>query len=208
MEDAGVSPLSFVYIAGEGEKIIHDHQIIEQVLAGDENAFRSIIASYESYVYQAALSVLQHPKDAEDAAQEAFVKLYFSLPRYEGHGFKTWLTRIAVNTAIDYKRKVIRRREQAAAPDVMNEQLLVHECVRAPESVEDDLLRQERSQLIAGYINDIPDHYRPVVVAFYMEEKSHMQIAAEHGIAVKTVESKLYRARSWMKKHWKEEDFR
>lgn len=201
------NPRLFRLLSGKGEKNIHDQQAIEQVLAGDESAFRAIIASYESYVYRVVLSVLQHPADAEDAAQEAFVKLYFSLPRYEGKGFKTWLTRIAVNTAIDYKRKRTSRRESVICPDVRTDNL-VDELVCTSESVEDDLLRRERSQLIACCINEIPDNYRHVVLAFYMEEKSHLQIAAEYGIAVKTVESKLYRARTWMKQHWKEEDFR
>ncbi|BBH22665.1 RNA polymerase sigma factor SigW [Paenibacillus baekrokdamisoli] len=182
--------------------------MIEQVLAGDTEAFRTIIDHYEAYLYQVALSVLHHPKDAEDAAQEAFVKIYFSLSKYQGQGFKTWLTRIVVHTAIDYKRKLGTRRETLGAMDSNELAAAAFEQTAAPESVEDDLLRKERAQLIACYLSEIPDNYRHVVVAFYMEEKSHMQIASEHGIAVKTVESKLYRARTWMKKHWKEEDFR
>jgi RNA polymerase sigma factor (sigma-70 family) len=152
--------------------------------------------------------VLRHPKDAEDATQEAFVKIFFALSMYQGNGFKTWITRIAVNTAIDLKRKLGNRKEMLVSKDLDHDDIPVNEHVLAPESVEDNLLRKERSRLIAHYLNDIPGNYRPIVVAFYMEEKSHLQIANEQGIAVKTVESKLYRARHWMKKHWKEEDFR
>jgi DNA-directed RNA polymerase specialized sigma24 family protein len=57
---------------------------------------------------------LHHPKDAEDAAQEVFVKLYLSLPQYERQGFKTWLTRIAVNQGIDVKRRLQRKTEDLA----------------------------------------------------------------------------------------------
>jgi RNA polymerase sigma factor (sigma-70 family) len=178
------------------------------VLAGNAEAFRSIIESYQAYLYRAVFSVLHHPKDAEDATQEAFVKIFFSLPNYQGQGFKTWITRIAVNTAIDHKRKLGSRKEKLVATNTVNDDVPLNEQFPAPESVEDNLLRKERSRLIAHYLNDIPDNYRHIVVAFYMEEKSHLQIANEHNIAVKTVESKLYRARHWMKKHWKEEDFR
>jgi RNA polymerase sigma factor (sigma-70 family) len=178
------------------------------VLAGNADTFRSIIDSYQAYLYRIVFSVLHHPKDAEDATQEAFVKIFFSLPKYQGQGFKTWITRIAVNTAIDHKRKVGSRNERLVATNTTSDDVPLNELAPAPESVEDNLLRNERSRLIAHYLNDIPDNYRHIVVAFYMEEKSHLQIANEHGIAVKTVESKLYRARHWMKKHWKEEDFR
>jgi RNA polymerase sigma factor (sigma-70 family) len=201
--------LPLVYLRGEGEKDIQEQELIALVLDGDADAFRSIIEAYQEYVYRVAFSVLRHPKDAEDAAQEAFAKIYFSLSRYEGQGFKTWITRIAVNAAIDHKRKLGRRpaeslEEREPRQDVRPQGVLSV----APESVEDSLLRKERAQLIARYLNDIPDNYRGIITAFYMEEKSHQQIASEHGIALKTVESKLYRARSWMKKHWKEEDFR
>jgi RNA polymerase sigma factor (sigma-70 family) len=201
--------LPLVYLRGEGEKDIQEQELIALVLDGDADAFRSIIEAYQEYVYRVAFSVLRHPKDAEDAAQEAFAKIYFSLSRYEGQGFKTWITRIAVNAAIDHKRKLGRRpaeslEEREPRQDVRPQGVLSV----APESVEDSLLRKERAQLIARYLNDIPDNYRGIITAFYMEEKSHQQIASEQGIALKTVESKLYRARGWMKKHWKEEDFR
>jgi RNA polymerase sigma factor (sigma-70 family) len=178
------------------------------VLAGNADAFRSIIETYQTYLYRVAFSVLHHSKDAEDATQEAFVKIFFALPKYQGQGFKTWITRIALNTAIDHKRKLGNRRESLVPQDIDTDDIPVNEHALAPESVEDNLLRKERSRLIAHYLNEIPDNYRHVVVAFYIEEKSQLQIANEHGIAIKTVESKLYRARHWMKKHWKEEDFR
>lgn len=174
------------------------------MLTGNADAFRSIIDSYQAYLYRVIFSVLRHPKDAEDAAQEAFVKILFSLPKYQGQGFKTWITRIAVNTAIDHKRRLGSRRERLVTMDTVadSDDVPLNEQASAPESVEDNLLRKERSRLIARYLNDISNNYRRVVVAFYMEEKSHLQIANEHGLAVKTVESKLYRARHWMKKHW------
>ncbi|MDF2670987.1 MAG: hypothetical protein K0R67_3293 [Paenibacillus sp.] len=184
------------------------------MLAGDADAFRTIIESHHPYLYRVALSVLHHPKDAEDAVQEAFLKIYFSLAQYQGHGFKTWMTRITVNTAIDHKRKLGRRHETETLVSTASEhdldQIDQHDLVHAAasESVEDALLRKERAHLIARYINEIPDNYRQVVKAFYIDEKSQLQIAAEQGAALKTIESKLYRARHWMKKHWKEEDFR
>ncbi|WP_409343697.1 RNA polymerase sigma factor [Paenibacillus sp. MBLB4367] len=172
------------------------------MLAGDTDAFRAIMEAYQAYLYRAVYPIVNDRKDAEDVLQEAFVKIFVSLPRYQHQGFKTWITRIAVNTAIDYRRKRSTRREQLS--DSYEEQVQpVFE-----NAAELEVVRKERGELIAKYVNDLPSNYREVVVAFYLEEKSYQQIADEQGVEIKTVASKLFRARSWMKKHWKEEDLR
>lgn len=66
--------------------------------------------------------------------------------------------------------------------------------------------REDRRQ-IRVLVDRLPDNYREVVTAFYMEDKSYEQIAAETGLERKSVESRLYRARSWIKRHWRKEDF-
>ncbi|MNR68457.1 RNA polymerase sigma factor SigW [compost metagenome] len=60
---------------------------------------------------------------------------------------------------------------------------------------------------MARRINELPDSHREIVTAFYLNEQSYEEIAADQSIAVKTVESRLYRARHWMREHWKEEDW-
>jgi len=172
------------------------------VLAGETDAFRAIIETYQAYLYRAVYPILNDRKDAEDVLQEAFVKIFVSLPRYQHQGFKTWITRIAVNTAIDYRRKRSNRREYLT--DTHEE----HAMPAIDNAAELEVVRKERGELIAKYVNDLPANYREVVVAFYLEEKSYQQIADEQGIEIKTVASKLFRARTWMKKHWKEEDLR
>jgi RNA polymerase sigma factor (sigma-70 family) len=56
-------------------------------------------------------------------------------------------------------------------------------------------------------VNSLPNNYREVIIAYYIEEKSYQQIALEQGVELKTVASKLHRAKLWMKKHWKEDDY-
>lgn len=68
------------------------------------------------------------------------------------------------------------------------------------------LIRQQR-KLLREKLNDIPDNYRDVIYGYYIAEKSYQQLAEEQNVQVKTIETKLYRARIWLKKHWKEEDF-
>jgi RNA polymerase sigma factor (sigma-70 family) len=189
-------------LLGKGERDIQDEVVIKQILNGHADEFRIIIDRYYSYLYRIVNAVLHHPKDAEDVTQEALVKIYRSLPQYQFQGLKTWMTRIAVNTAIDYKRKCERRREDIIGIED-GSQLAISE----EEPMEVALMRKEQGAMIARYLSELPPNYRQVIVAYYMEGKSYQQIAVEQNVELKTVESRLYRARGWMKKHWKEEDF-
>lgn len=128
-----------------------------------------------------------------------FVKVFYSLSQYEKQGFKTWLTRIAVNYAIDLKRKAASRKEQLQEAEIEQAD---------KQAVEEEFLRNETREIIQERLRDVPDNYRDVIVAFYLEEKSYQEIATEQQLEVKTIETKLYRARKWLQKHWKEEDFR
>lgn len=176
---------------------MEDQVLIEKILKGNDHAFRLLIEKYRTEIYHIVYSVLRHQKDAEDAAQEVFMKVYHSLPQYENQGFKTWLKRIAVNHAIDVKRKLMRRHEE------------VHEGfeVVANTSVEEELIRKEKMKWVQERIHELPENYRDVIYGYYIVGKSYQQLAKEQNVQVKTIETKLYRARLWMKKHWKEDDF-
>ncbi|MDQ0156849.1 RNA polymerase sigma factor (sigma-70 family) [Robertmurraya andreesenii] len=152
-------------------------------------------------MFRTIFAVLRNQKDAEDATQEVFLKIYHSLPQYENQGFKTWMKRIAVNHAIDIKRKQARRREEVV------EGLEYDALTSTRDHVESEVISMERRRLVRERLEELPDNYRGVVYDFYIEEKSYQQMAEEQQVQVKTIETKLYRARHWMKKHWKEDDF-
>nr|WP_309484850.1 sigma-70 family RNA polymerase sigma factor [Bacillus aquiflavi] len=152
-------------------------------------------------MFRTIFAVLRDQKEAEDAAQEVFLKIYHSLPQYENQGFKTWITRIAVNYAIDVRRKRARRREDVVGS--INDDIFPTERM----SIESELIRKERRKLVRQKLHELPKNYRDVVYGFYIEEKSYQQLSEEQHVQVKTIETKLYRARQWMKKHWKEDDF-
>lgn len=134
--------------------------------------------------------------------QEVFVQIHTALPQYKAKGLKSWMARIAVNKAIDHKRKIERRQENLTQS---MEDVLV---AKADDDTERALLDKEKQGLVQKMLRGMPPNYRDVVHAFYLEEKSHKQIAVEQGVAEKTVASRLYRARKWMQKHWREEDFK
>ncbi|MBS4179453.1 RNA polymerase sigma factor [Lederbergia citrea] len=178
-----------------------DDVLIEKIKSGNDHAFRVLVEKYRNTVFHTVYGVLRNEKDAEDAAQEVFIKIYTSLPQYEKQGFKTWITRIAVNHAIDIKRKQVRRQE--------DQRVEYEETDHSPpaDSVELLVIKREKQFLIRKRLEEMPDNYREVVEGFYILEKSYQELAEEQNVQVKTIETKLYRARQWMKKHWKEDDF-
>ncbi len=171
------------------------------MIGGSDHAFRLIVEKYRNDVFRTVFAVLRNQKEAEDAAQEVFMKIYHSLSQYENQGFKTWMTRIAVNHAIDVKRKLARRKEEVA-------EAIEQQALGTPrDGVEKEILNNERLRQVRKRLNELPENYRDVIYGFYIAEKSYQQLADEQKVQVKTIETKLYRARIWMKKNWKEDDF-
>lgn len=171
------------------------------MLQGNDHAFRLLVEKYRNDVFRTVFAVLRDQKEAEDCAQDVFIKIYTSLSQYENQGFKTWITRIAVNRAIDIKRKQARSREETVEE-------LESEVFGTPsDSVESEIIENDRKQLVRKRLNEMPENYREVIYGFYIAEKSYHEMAEEQQVQVKTIETKLYRARNWMKKNWKEDDF-
>ncbi|RTR26735.1 sigma-70 family RNA polymerase sigma factor [Robertmurraya yapensis] len=187
--------------ARKGERVINDQVLIKKILSGNDHAFRILVETYRTELFRTVYAVLRNQKDAEDATQEVFMKIYHALPQYENQGFKTWMKRIAVNHAIDIKRKQERRREEIV------EVLEYDALVSTRDHLENKVIKLEQRRLVRERLEELPENYREVVHDFYIAEKSYQQMAEEQQVQVKTIETKLYRARNWMKKHWKEDDF-
>jgi RNA polymerase sigma factor (sigma-70 family) len=130
--------------------------------------------------------------------QDVFLKIFHSLPYYQGQGLKTWMARIAVNKAIDFTR--IKQRKPRAEESA-GEFSIIDEPQNHPEKA---FFEKEARNELQQRLLKVPQNYREVLTAFYLEEKSHREIAESQGIETKTVEMKLYRARRWVKEHWKE----
>lgn len=197
---------------GREESDIKDEAWIKAIQDGGPEQYRPFVQAYGSYIYRTVYAVLHSPHDAEDVTQEVLLQIYRSLPECRLDGLKTWITRIAVNRAIDFKRSRARRPEQLvdqAAMTMMEssdqtEGMLNH---RPTPAAEDEALHLEDKRQIHEQVGKLPHNYREVVTAYYMEDKTYEQIAAETGLERKSVESRLYRARNWMKRHWRKEDF-
>lgn len=176
-----------------------DQILIQKILNGNDHAFRLLVEKYRSDLFRIIYAVLRDQKDAEDATQEAFIKIYHSLPQYQNQGFKTWITRIAVNHAIDLKRKRDRRQEEVT--------LSAEYEHPSSQNLEVQVIEKEQQRFVRERLHELPDNYRDVIYGYYIAEKSYQQMADEQQVQIKTIETRLYRARQWMRKHWKEDDF-
>lgn len=183
-----------------------EQTLIKKAKSGDEHAFRVLVETYHTFVFHSVYAVLRNEKDAEDATQEVFLKIYLSLPQYQNQGFKTWVSRIAVNHAIDMRRKAYRQREVTTEDNYLDiSESTVIQC--KGNGIDEQIVKREMKQLLHERIEQLPKNYRKVVYGFYIEEKTYEQLAKERGLKRDTIATQLYRARQWMKKHWKESDF-
>lgn len=204
-KSAGAAFKADVYVFGKEGRVIDAETLITRILQGDQEAFRELVNHYSQHVFHTAYSVLRDAKEAEDASQEVFIQVYKALPQYRSEGFKTWITRITLNKAIDMKRKLSRKPPEQLHGE--HDEVL-DKLPSRDEDVVSLLVHKERREELREKIKQLPDNHRAIITAFYLEEKNYEQIAAELDVTVKTVESKLYRARQWIRKSWKEEEWK
>lgn len=180
-----------------GKEVIQmesDEQLVESILKGNQQQYRELILRYQSRVLAVALKVTNNRKDAEDISQEVFLQLYRSLGNFNGDSsFSTWIYRITMNKAIDYKRKQERQLEQEP------EDLIASLPETNSLSPEEALLKNLDKELIHSYLIELPPAYRDVLKLYYFDELSYSEISMKLNVAVKTVESRLYRAKRLIK---------
>jgi len=174
--------------------MVHERDIIGRPMNGETAAFEQVVIEYQNLIYTVCLRILNNPHDAQNAAQETFLAAYRHLADCQGDSFKPWLCRIAVNKAIDLKRRIVRL---PALP-------LEEEALALPDASDPaaDLIHKEDAARIREMVDTLPPRYREVVQAHYLEERSVADIAASHSLPLKTVETQLYRARKLLRKRW------
>lgn len=173
--------------------------MIKRAAAGDELAFARLVELFSPFLLAVILPIVGSPETAEDILQETFIQVYRSLPRYRGGSIKHWLARIATNKAIDWKRKCKRSLVTAE----YSGQAEVAE-LSSGLSAEDEVIYRESLSRLLSLCQELPDHYRHTFTGFYLEGKDYRVLAAEAGVTVKTVESRLYRARKILREKLRE----
>jgi len=168
-----------------------ERELLEAARAGDQNAFAELVRTHQHAVYNLAYRMLGNRVEAEDAAQETFLRAYTNLERYDmDRPFRTWLLAITSNFCIDRLR---RRRLTWLSID---EPLPPHPSLHSDEiEPEDAVIDNERSALIQSLLAELSPDYRAAVVLHYWYEYSYTEIAEILNTTESAVKSRLFRAR-------------
>ncbi len=171
-----------------------DRDLVLRARAGDRDAFAEIVRSYQRRIYAVAMRMTRRHEVADDITQDTFVRAYRNLNRFElGRPLKPWLTRIAVNLAINYLNGVAKR-----------EQPLPDDGPASPEepldaNPERALVSEELATDLDSAVSRLPSEQRTVFLLKVVEEMRYEEIAKLLGISEGTVMSRLSRARGRLK---------
>lgn len=175
-------------------------QWIAEAKTGDKDAFAKLVEKYQRPVYSVCYRMLGTPTAAEDAAQEAFIRVYQALDRYDSNrSFATWILSIASNYSIDQlrKKKVI----------VLSMDNKKYGWMAPPDpgpSPEKAALDKEKNALVQAILSDLPETDRAAVILQFWHDYSYDEIAETLGLSSSAVKSRLFRARRVMAEKWQE----
>ena len=165
-----------------------DKDLVKRCLAGDLNAFETILERYQKPVFNVALRVLSNTDDAADVTQATFVKAYEKLNSYDSrYKFFSWLYRIAVNTSLNFL-------EQKKRSDLLGD-----EDVSEGNRLEEELNAAERVEKLEDAILNLSVEYRVVIVLRHFHDLSYEEMGMILDLPEKTVKSRLFTARQILK---------
>jgi RNA polymerase sigma-70 factor (ECF subfamily) len=171
-----------------------DQELVARVLEGDQGAFAELVEAYQRPVYNLTYRMLGEAREAEDAAQEAFLRAYQHLDRYDPQrSFKTWLLSIASNYCIDRLRK--RRLTWLSIDEPLPPHPALNSDVPSPETA---TLSGERSEAVQELLSDLAPDYRAAVVLRYWYDMPYAEIAATLDTTESAIKSRLFRARQML----------
>ncbi|MCJ7566970.1 MAG: sigma-70 family RNA polymerase sigma factor [Anaerolineales bacterium] len=174
---------------------------IDRAVQGDDDAFAQIVDNYQVPVYNLCYRMLGNKEEAEDVAQETFLRAYRNLKRYDpNRKFATWLLSIASHYCIDRLR---RRRLKLVSLDDL---LPMRERVASTPGAEVNYLQMEHAEEIRGMLSGIGEKDRAAVILRYWYDFSYEEIAESLSLSLPAVKSRLHRTRREMADRWAVQD--
>lgn len=175
-----------------------DSEVVERVVAGEKGLYEILMRRYNRTLYRAVRSYLREVDDVQDAMQEAWIKAYVNLGRFQGDSaFSTWLVRIGINEALQHLRKE-RRMQVHKDPDARSEHL-----VRIPDNMQMDpeqrTIQDEHRRLLEQAIDRLPEGYRAVYMLREVEGLGVADVASALELSESNVKVRLHRAKALLK---------
>jgi RNA polymerase sigma-70 factor (ECF subfamily) len=182
---------------GEGYMNI-ESQLVEKSMDGDLDAFEELVLLFDKKIYNYCLRMTNNYSDAEDLAQEVFLKVYRNLKNFRKDSkFSTWIYRIAYNTCIDNYRK--KRLKLLSLSKIDDDQQEID--IPSPEPLpEEQVISSEKYRLIKECIADLKPRYKSAIILRDIQNYSYKEIAEILDIPIGTVKSDINRGRALLRK--------
>jgi RNA polymerase sigma-70 factor (ECF subfamily) len=176
---------------------MEEKELVRLSREGSEEAFAELVKIYKIKVFNLAYSLTRDRDVADDLAQEAFIKAYYALPRFQSRsGFGTWLYRIAINHVRDYLRK--KSRMIQISIEKIKESSILQEDKTMKE--EKELIEEQRRQLVRQSIQSLPEKHQAILSLRDIQGFSYEEISKILKISAGTVDSRIHRARKMLRK--------
>ena len=185
------------YVIETPEVMESTDNLLAAAKAGDAAAFDRLLAAQRSRAMAAALRILHNPDDAEDAVQDAFIKIWRALPTFEGRSsFSTWVHRVVTNASLDLMRKSAARAETVERVEQKDDAAVT--AIEPTNSVtpESELGDREIEKLVRLAVAALPEAHRQAVVLREFEDCSYQEMAEIIECPIGTVMSRLHHARN------------
>nr|WP_315176433.1 sigma-70 family RNA polymerase sigma factor [uncultured Flavobacterium sp.] len=168
----------------------NEQYYITKILEGDSNAFAVLVDQYKDLVFSLSFKMLKNREEAEEAAQDTFVKVFKSLNNFKGDSkFSTWIYKVTYNTCLDQLKKNKRVQHTIPIDDFSQNQ------IQNLENVLDTIDERDRNKMIQDCIHLLPSEEAFLLILFYFEEQSLEEISKIIDCTVNNVKVKLYRSR-------------
>jgi RNA polymerase sigma factor (sigma-70 family) len=174
-----------------------EFQLIQALQEGEEPAFKQLVTNYQEKVYNTVLGFVQHNEDAEDIAQDVFIKIFENIRQFKGDAaLGTWIYRIAVTQSLDFLRRKKRRKVFLLFGFSPRESQTPAEFSHPGVAAEN----KEKAAVLFRAINTLPGHQKTAFLLQKLEGLSQMEIAGILEISSSAVESLLSRAKVNLRK--------
>ncbi|MBQ3181075.1 MAG: sigma-70 family RNA polymerase sigma factor [Firmicutes bacterium] len=174
-----------------------DEDLARRAQQGDQDAFAELVRRYEKQIFSLAYRLCGDYDEAADLAQEAFLRIYRMLHRYDPEKkFFSWMYRVAHNSCIN----ALSKRPANVVPVEQAEEYMTNDGDDTAAGPERGYLQQELRSQIDRAIASLPDNYRDIVYLRYIEDMSYQQIADVLQLPVSTIETRLFRGKKQLQK--------
>ena len=173
--------------------------LIQKAQKGDTNAFGTLVASYEKFIFNVACKMFSNSEDASDIAQEALIKAYKNIDKFDfNSSFSTWLYRITVNACIDEMRR--RKGRESISIDAEDEESgLALQIEDTYLGAEERVIQNETVSEVRAAIDKLSEEHKTVIILRDLQDMTYEQVAQTLDLSIGTVKSRLARARKSLK---------